>query len=111
MKMYTIKPEYLPLWGEDADENTIITQDDVERLAADWETSVEELLEQLEEVGDSLWEGYDPEGNHVNFVMNHLGRVWVCRHDGRELWNDEYYTEDGLPGLKLAILDEGYRLS
>ena len=49
MKMYTIKPEYLPLWGEDADENTIITQDDVERFAADWEKPVEELLEQLEE--------------------------------------------------------------
>lgn len=49
MKQYTIKPEYLPLWGEDADENTIITQDDIERFAADWEKPVEELLEQLEE--------------------------------------------------------------
>ena len=50
MKQYTIKPEYMPLWGEDADENTIITQDDVERFAADWEISVENLLKQLEEI-------------------------------------------------------------
>jgi hypothetical protein len=111
MKTYTVKPKYLPLWGEDADENTIISQDDVERLATAWETSVEELLDQLEEVGDSLWEGYDPENNHVQFVMDHLGHVWVHRQDGWELWNPEYYTEDGLPGLKLAILNEGYRLS
>ena len=104
MKTYTIMPEYLDQWGADADENTIITQDDVERLATDWETSVEELLDQLEEVGDSLWEGYDPEGNHVWFVMDHLGHVWVCRKDARELWNDR-------EGLKLAILNEGYRLS
>lgn len=110
MKNYTIKSEYLPLWGEDADENTIVTQDDIERFAADWEKPAEELLEQLEEVGDFLWEGYDPENNHVLFVMDHLGRVWVCRQDGRDLWNDEYYTEDGLEGLKLAIQNEGYRL-
>ena len=57
MKKYTIKPEYLPLWGEDADENTIITQDDIERFAADWEKPVEELLDQLEEIGESLLEG------------------------------------------------------
>ena len=111
MKKYIVKPEYLPLWGDDADENTIITQDDVERFAADWGVSFDGLMKQLEEVGDSLWEGYDPDNNHVQFVMDHLGHVWVCRQDGRELWNDEYYTEDGLPDLKLAILNEGYRLS
>ena len=111
MKNYTVKPEYLPLWGDDADENTIITQDDVERFAADWGVSFDGLMKQLEEVGDTLWEGYDPEGNRVKFIMDHLGHVWVCRQDGRELWNDEYYTEDGLEGLKLAILNEGYRLS
>ena len=111
MKIYTIKPKYLDLWGADADESVIVTQDDVERLAADWEKPVEELLDQLDEVGDSLWEGYDPEDNRVKFIMDHLGHVWVHRQDGLELWNAEYYTEDGLPGLKLAILNEGYRIS
>ena len=111
MKKYTVKPEYLPLWGAYADENTIISQDDIERFASDWEKPVEEILDQLEEIGDALWGGYDPEGNHVGFLMDHLGHVWVCRQDARELWNDEYYTEDGLEGLKLAILNEGYRLS
>lgn len=56
MKKYTIKSEYLPLYGEDADENTIITQEDIERFAADWEKPAEELLDQLEEVGESLLE-------------------------------------------------------
>ena len=118
MKKYTVKTEYLPLWGEDADENTIITQDDVARFAADWGIPVDALMKQLEEVDDYLdqleevWEGYDPEGHHVTFAMDHFGHVWVCREDGQDLlWNDEYYTEDGLEGLKLAILNEGYRLS
>ena len=49
MKRYTIKPEYLTLWGEDCTEETIITEAEVERLAQEWEKPVDELLEQLEE--------------------------------------------------------------
>ena len=44
---YTVKPEYLDQWGEDVTEDTIITQDELERLAAEWDKPVEELLEQL----------------------------------------------------------------
>jgi len=51
MKRYTIKPEYLTMWGSWTDEDTIVTTAEVERLAAEWEKPVEELLEQLEETG------------------------------------------------------------
>lgn len=47
---YTIKPEYIDLWcgsEAEADENTIITEEDVARLAHDWETSEDELKSQL----------------------------------------------------------------
>lgn len=47
MKKYTIKPEYLDLWGSEADENTIITEKDVARFAHELETSVDELKSQL----------------------------------------------------------------
>lgn len=47
---YTIKPEYIDLWcgsEAEADENTIVTEEDVARLAHDWETSEDELKSQL----------------------------------------------------------------
>lgn len=50
MMKYTIKPEYIDLWcgsEAEADENTIITEEDVARLAHDWETSEDELKSQL----------------------------------------------------------------
>ena len=50
MATYKIKPEYLDLWeGGDtpSDPDRIITEDELERLAADWEKPVDELKEQL----------------------------------------------------------------
>ena len=47
---YHIKPEYLDLWeGGDtpSDPDRTITEEDVYRLASEWEKPVEELLEQL----------------------------------------------------------------
>ena len=52
MKQYTIKAEFLPLWGEDCTEDTIITEEELRRLSQEWEKPVEELLEQLNEVDD-----------------------------------------------------------
>ena len=51
MKNYRIKEEYLDRWGEDVTEDYIVTQEELERLASEWEIPVEELLEQLEEIG------------------------------------------------------------
>ena len=50
MKRYTIKSEFLSSWGDYCDEDTIIDTAEVERLAEEWETPVEELLEQLIEI-------------------------------------------------------------
>ena len=55
MKKYTIKPEYLDLWeggDEPSDPNRIITADELERFAAEWDTTVDELLDQLVEITD-----------------------------------------------------------
>lgn len=49
-KAYHIKPEFLSLWGEDCAEDTIITEDELQRLAQEWETTVDNLRQQLEEI-------------------------------------------------------------
>lgn len=46
-KQYHIKPEYIDLWDSEATEETVITEKDVDRLANDWETPKEKLIEQL----------------------------------------------------------------
>lgn len=50
MKRYTVKEEYIDLWGSNVYADTVIREDEVERLAVAWETPIEELLEQLTEV-------------------------------------------------------------
>ncbi len=50
MKKFVVKTEYLHLWGEDVTEDTVITEDELQRLSEEWEKPVEELLEQLVEI-------------------------------------------------------------
>ena len=50
MKYYTVKPEYLTLWGETVTEDPVIDTAEVERLAVEWEKPLDELLNQLTEV-------------------------------------------------------------
>ena len=45
--MYTIKPEYIDLFGYDANTDMVITHDDIESLARGWEKPVDEIIEQL----------------------------------------------------------------
>lgn len=47
MKRYTVKEDYLTAWGEDTTTDTIITGDEVFRLAYEWDVPVADLLEQL----------------------------------------------------------------
>ena len=44
---YHVKPEYLTMWGDETTDETVIEQSELERLAAEWEKPIEELLEQL----------------------------------------------------------------
>lgn len=55
MKRYIIKPEFLNLYGEDANPMTVLTSDDVDRLAADWEKDEFEIRGQLIELPESGW--------------------------------------------------------
>lgn len=47
-KRYTIKPEYLDKWG--ASDDYIVSEAEAHDLAAEWDMSFEDVLEQLEEV-------------------------------------------------------------
>lgn len=51
MKTYKIKEEYWSRWGSEVNENTRTTLEEIKWLANEWwEISVEELLNQVEEV-------------------------------------------------------------
>lgn len=50
MKTYHIKPEYLSEWGDQTTEETVVTYAEVVDLAREWDTTVDELLDQLEEI-------------------------------------------------------------
>ena len=47
MKTYIIKPEFMDLYGADANPMTVLTEEEVEQLAGEWEKDVEELKGQL----------------------------------------------------------------
>lgn len=44
---YKIKPECLDLWGEDATEETVLTEDDIEMIARGWDKKPEDVMDQL----------------------------------------------------------------
>ena len=44
---YKIKPEFLELWGEDATEETILTEQDVEDIARGWDKTSADVMDQL----------------------------------------------------------------
>lgn len=47
---YSIKPEYVEYWGDIATADEDISVDEIFRLAFEWDTTVESLIEQIEEV-------------------------------------------------------------
>lgn len=44
---YKIKPEYIALWGDDATEDTVITEGDLMMIARGWEINPEDVKYQL----------------------------------------------------------------
>lgn len=44
---YRIKPEFIDQWGSNANEDTVLTEELLERIAEVWEIPMEKLLEQL----------------------------------------------------------------
>lgn len=49
-RTYHIKPEYLSSWGSNLDSDYIVMEDELERLADEWETDIDTLREQLIEI-------------------------------------------------------------
>lgn len=47
MKKFIIKPEYLETFGPEANAYTVITEDDIERLASEWEMDPDEIWAML----------------------------------------------------------------
>lgn len=50
MKRYIIKPEFIDLFGSDANAYTVLTEDDVENFAREWEKPASEIEDQLIEL-------------------------------------------------------------
>lgn len=47
MITYKINTDYIDLWGEDATEETVLSQDKIEMIARGWEKTVDEIIDQL----------------------------------------------------------------
>lgn len=48
--LYTVKPEFIDLWGGNVYEGTLFIVGEIDTLAREWEKPVEELLDQVEEI-------------------------------------------------------------
>ena len=49
-KTYKIKPEYIDGWGDDANEDTVLTEEDLEMITSGWEKTPDEVMYQLIEI-------------------------------------------------------------
>lgn len=46
---YAVKPEYYSAWGEDTDENTVLSPDAIADICRGWDVDPETVMDQLEE--------------------------------------------------------------
>ena len=105
---YKIKPEYLDLWGEDATEETIITDEDLEMIARGWEKTPDELMDQLIPQDDgTVFSGYTPDGIRCDVVLADDGFLYVYTPDGVDRFNEERYT--GEEDISFMLIHEGFR--
>lgn len=51
MKQFRIQPEYYDLWGA-YEGNDIVTDEQIEELAREWDKAIEELMEQVNEIDE-----------------------------------------------------------
>jgi hypothetical protein len=47
MITYKIKPEFIDLWGDEANSETVLTADEIEMIASGWEKPIELIIDQL----------------------------------------------------------------
>lgn len=82
-----------------------------ENADQEWIDMLESGTVTVERIEVDLWTGYSPDGKRVRFVCDEDGYVLVCVLGGETTrWNDERYDDDSFGDLKLAVMNEGYRL-
>ena len=81
MKFFTIKPEYLTAWGEDCDEDTVITEDELSRLSEERGKPTDELLEQLNEADFHAVYDFITEKCHTKNGSGHWCWSWQMLTD------------------------------
>lgn len=47
---YRIKPEFIDLWGDEATEETILTEEEVESIVRGWDKTLDDVIDQLEPI-------------------------------------------------------------
>lgn len=65
---YKIKPEFVHLWGEDATENTIITETDLEIIASGWDKRPEDIIDQLIPLPAAVYTAIIEDDNGIHLV-------------------------------------------
>lgn len=50
MKCYKIKTEYIDAFGDESDENTVLTDSDLEMISRGWEMNIDDILFMVTEI-------------------------------------------------------------
>lgn len=79
-----------------------------ENADQEWIDMLEQGTVELIELPETLFTGYK-DGQKVTVTLEDH-HVWIETFGERELWNDEYYTEESISTIKLSLLNEGYRI-
>lgn len=104
MKNYIIKPEFIDLFGAEANAYTVLTEDDIENFAQEWEEPVDEILEQLIELRKTGYTAlYRFAGKHSWQDLNELIRFesgvqedyCETEEDYKKAVRDGFVTYDG----------------
>jgi len=102
MKLYNIELDCLTNWGYDCTEDTVVTEDDVERCSAEWEVPVEELEEQLIERDDLIAiVSILTNGNHWDRQV-----IYYNTTDHKLYTTHEFTPETVAEGKEFADLDK-----
>lgn len=109
-KYYKIKPEFIELWGNNASEDHIVTENEVEWLASEWGNTVENLFKQLEEIKNPTIRISTTKYNEVNprEIENliHLGAEIIKSEHGNGVFIGKYVLGNGYDVVKVYSDDD-----
>lgn len=109
VKNYTIKPEHLDEFGPEAYADTLVPEDEVIRLATDWEISLAEMLEMLVPA--------DPHALGVIDLVRHCIRnhedfpdVGTITTESAQLMIDNFVSSRSIPQLTAETVRDAWNL-